>query len=79
MDQLEDAQSFVDPEEWRIDKSLLRLPGHLLTKKDGWLMMNQFKDAQSFVDQEEQVIDKSRLRLHGHLLIKKDGCLMDHG
>ena len=46
-DQLEDAQSIVDPEEWRIGKSLLRLHDHLLTKKDWWLM-DQFKDTQPF-------------------------------
>jgi len=56
MDQLEDAQLYVDHEEGRIDKSLLRLHGHLLIKTNGQLM-DQFKDAQAFVDQEEYMID----------------------
>ena len=68
MDQFKDAQVFVDQEERRIDKSLLRLHEHLLTKKDWWLM-DQFKDAQAFADQEEWMVDESRLTLHGHVVI----------
>jgi len=72
MDQLEDAQSFVDQEEWRIDKSLLRLHGHLLIKTHG-CFMDQLEDAQAFVDQEERLTVISRLRLQGHLLFQKNG------
>ena len=35
MNQFTDAQSFVDQGERTIDKSLLRLHGHLLIKKNG--------------------------------------------
>jgi len=71
MNQFKDAQSFVDQEEQMIDKSRLRLHGHLLIKKNGFFT-DQLEDAQSIVDPEEWRIGKSLLRLHDHLLSKKD-------
>ena len=60
-----------------IDKSRLRLHGHLPIKKNEWFM-DQLEDAQSFDDPEEWRIDKSFLRF-AWSFADQEGWMIDDG